>query len=116
MEKATLILQDPPYGTEKLFNALRYASALLAESIQVKVFLLGDAVAAAKKDQKTPQGFYNLASMLKGLAAKGVEVLTCGSCSEAWGLKEEELVAGVRIGRMVELARWSKESDAVLVF
>lgn len=116
MQKATLILQGPPYGTEKLYNALRYATALLAEDVRVKVFLLGDAVAAGKKDQKTPQGYYNLASMLKGLTAKGVEVLACGSCSEARGLQGSDLLAGVRIGHMVDLARWSKESDTVLVF
>lgn len=116
MQKATLILQDPPYGTEKAFNALRYASALLLEGIQLRVFLLGDAVAAAKKDQKTPPGYYNLAKMVNALTAKGVEVLACGSCSEARGLREGELLAGVRIGHMTDLARWSKESDTVLVF
>lgn len=116
MQKATLIVQDPPYGTEKAFNALRYASALLAEGVQVKMFLLGDAVGLAQRDQKTPPGYYNLAKMLSGLTAKGVEVLACESCSEARGLQGEALLGGVRIGRMVELARWSKESDAVLVF
>lgn len=116
MHNVVLIVQDPPYGTERLYNALRYAGALLAEQVQVKVFLLGDAVGAGKKEQKTPQGYYNLASMLKGLAAKGVEVLACGSCSEARGLKENDLLAGVHIGHMLDLARWSKESDTVLVF
>jgi len=116
MQKATLILQDPPYGTERAFNALRYASALLAEDIQVKVFLLGDAVAVAKKEQKTPTGYYNLGRMLADLTAKGAEVLACGSCSEARGLREEDLLAGVRIGRMTQLARWSKQSETVLVF
>lgn len=116
MQKATVIIQDAPYGTEKAFNALRYATALLTEGVQLKVFLLGDAVAAAKKEQKTPTGYYNLARMLADLTAKGVEVLACGSCSEARGLGENDFLTGVRIGRMTQLARWSKESDAVLVF
>lgn len=116
MQKATLIIQDPPYGTEKAFNALRYATALLAEAVQLKVFLLADAVVLAKKGQKTPTGYYNLERMLTGLTAKGVEVLACGSCSEARGLRDDDLLPGVRIGHMTDLARWTKESDSVVMF
>ena len=47
------ILNDPPYGTERSYNGLRFAGALSTrEGEQVKVFLIGDAADCAKKDQK----------------------------------------------------------------
>jgi len=54
----------------------RYASALLGNQVAINVFLLGDGVAVAKRNQKTPTGYYNTASMLSELIAKGVKVKT----------------------------------------
>ncbi len=76
MDKLTIILQDAPYGSEKTYNAFRYASALLANQVTVNLFLLADSVGAAKRGQKTPTGYYNTASMLSELIAKGVKVKT----------------------------------------
>ncbi len=76
MNNLTIIIQDAPYGTEKTYNALRYASALVAHQVAVNVFLLGDGVAVAKRNQKTPTGYYNTANMLSELIAKGVKVKT----------------------------------------
>lgn len=76
MEKLTIILNDPPYGTEKTYNGLRYASALLSTEVQVNLFLLADGVAAARRGQKTPTGYYNVANILSELIAKGVKVKT----------------------------------------
>jgi uncharacterized protein involved in oxidation of intracellular sulfur len=60
-----LIVNDPPYGSERLYNALRLAAALLKdESNRVLVFLMGDAVSGAKAGQKTPDGYYNIERML----------------------------------------------------
>lgn len=76
MNNQTIIIQDAPYGTEKTYNALRYASALVVHQVAVNVFLLGDGVAVAKRNQKTPTGYYNTANMLSELIAKGVKVKT----------------------------------------
>ena len=76
MDKLTIVVQDAPYGSEKAYNALRYASALLAEQMAVNVFLLADGVAVAKCNQKTPTGYYNTANMLSALIAKGAKVET----------------------------------------
>jgi len=76
MERLTIILNDAPYGTEKAYNALRYASALVATSVDVTLFLLADGVLAGKSGQKTPTGYYNTADMLKELISKGVKVKT----------------------------------------
>lgn len=76
MDKLTVVIQDAPYGIEKAYNALRYASALLAHQVAVNVFLLGDGVGVAKHNQKTPTGYYNTADMLSQLIAKGAQVKT----------------------------------------
>lgn len=76
MEKLTIVVQDAPYGSEKAYNALRYASALLANQVAVNLFLLADGVGVAKGRQKTPTGYYNTADMLSQLIAQGVKVKT----------------------------------------
>ena len=119
METLTMILQSPPYGDEKIWNALRLAKALITVTIGMKIniFLLGDAVAAAKKGQKPPEGYYNLEIMLRDLIAQGVAVVACRTCINARGLKAEELVEGARVGTTVgDLAQWVKESPKVLTF
>lgn len=114
----TIIVNDSPYGIEKPWNAFRLASTSRTEEIgmEVKLFLMGDSVTAAKKGQKTPDGYYNMEKMLKGLVNKGVEIMTCGSCIDARGLKAEELVDGVERGTMKILATWIKEADKVVCF
>jgi uncharacterized protein involved in oxidation of intracellular sulfur len=58
--KTLFILNDAPYGTERSYNGLRLAGALSKrESEELKIFLIGDATACAKKGQKVPQGYYN---------------------------------------------------------
>jgi uncharacterized protein involved in oxidation of intracellular sulfur len=58
--KHLLILNDPPYGTERSFNGLRMAHALAKHDPEgeVTVFLMADAVLCAKAGQKTPEGYY----------------------------------------------------------
>ncbi len=114
----TIIVNDAPYGIEKPWNAFRLASTSSTEEIgmNVRLFLMGDSVSAAKKGQKTPNGYYNMEKMLKSLIMNGVEIMTCGSCIDARGLKAEELVDGVERGTMKILATWIKESDKVVCF
>ena len=110
-----LILNDPPYGTERSYNGLRLAKALAAKGAEVTLFLMADAVACAKAGQKVPQGYYNLELMVKSVARKG-NVLLCGTCMDARGLAEEDLAEGTRRSTMAELAEHTMAADQVLVF
>jgi uncharacterized protein involved in oxidation of intracellular sulfur len=94
----TIIANDSPYGLEKPWNAFRLASTATSESIQVKLFLMGDSVTSAKKGQQTPQGYYNMGKMLEALLTKGVKVNVCGTCINARGLDIHEMVEGVERG------------------
>jgi uncharacterized protein involved in oxidation of intracellular sulfur len=116
--KVLFILNDAPYGTERVYNALRLVHALTKRDVpaEVTVFLMADAVLAAKARQKTPDGYYNVERMLKRvLASKGL-VLLCGTCLDARGLVEGELITGVRRSTMDELAEAALGADKVLVF
>jgi uncharacterized protein involved in oxidation of intracellular sulfur len=113
-----LILNDPPYGTERTYNGLRLALALAKSdpAITVTVFLMADAVVAAKSGQKTPDGYYNVARMLKGVLAGKGEVLLCGTCMDARGLTDAEILSGVKRSTMAELATVTASAQKVLVF
>jgi len=116
--KALFILNDPPYGTERTYNALRLANNLSKkdESAEVTVFLLGDAVSAAKAGQQTPNGYYNLERMLKALITRGGKVLLCGTCMDARGLTEKELLEGSRRSTLDQLTELTLAADKLLVF
>lgn len=114
-----LIVNDPPYGSERPYNALRLANALSGrEDVRgVTVFLMADAVAAARRDQKTPEGYYNMERMLKRLLVRqGGEVLLCGTCMDARGIAEADVVEGARRSTMDELAAKTAAADRVLTF
>ncbi|UCC33896.1 MAG: DsrE family protein [Candidatus Bathyarchaeota archaeon] len=119
METITILLQSAPYGEEKIWNALRLARALITATIglNVNIFLTGDAVTTMKKDQKPPQGYYNLGEMLEDLIKRDVKVVACRTCLAARGLTKDELIEGAKVGTTVgDLAKWVKESQKVLAF
>ena len=116
--KTLFILNDPPYGTERCYNALRLAHALVKNDpdAEVSVFLVADAVAAACKGQKTPDGYYNMERMLKRVTVGKGKVLLCGSCMDARGIANDDVMDGARRSTMNELAVATLASDKVLVF
>jgi uncharacterized protein involved in oxidation of intracellular sulfur len=116
--KALLILNGAPYGDERSYNALRLAHALLKRDpdAELTVFLMADAVAAAKANQKTPEGYYNVERMLKRVLAGKGKVLLCGTCMDARGIAESEVLAGAKRSTMDELAEETIAADHTLVF
>lgn len=110
------ILNDAPYGNERAYNALRLAGALAGEADQqVRLFLMADAVGCAKSGQKVPEGYYNIQLMLAKTLRKG-EVALCGTCMDARGLTEADMLDGARRSTLAELAQWTAEADKVLVY
>ncbi len=115
--KTLFILNDAPYGTERPYNALRLAGSLSkVEGEEVKVFLLGDAASCAKSGQKVPEGFYNVQVMLGRVVRNRAEIGVCGTCMDARGIAEAELIEGTHKGTMAELTAWTQWADKVLVF
>lgn len=112
------ISNDPPYGTERVYNGLRLVHALLKHDTgaEITVFLMADAVAAARSGQKTPDGYYNIERMLKRVLTSKGRVLLCGTCMDARGMTEDEVMRGASRSTMEELAEATTSADKVLVF
>lgn len=112
-----LILNDPPYGTERSYNGLRLAGALAKrEGVEVRVFLIGDAVGCAASGQQVPDGFYHLGRMIEASAHRGAEVGCCGTCLDARGMAEERLVPAARRSSLDELTDWVLWADRVITY
>ena len=117
MAKTLLVINDPPYGSERSYSALRLAGTLCrAEGEEVRVFLLGDGVPCAKSGQRVPQGFYNVELMLDRVTRADVPVGVCGTCMDARGVEDRELLAGTHRSTMEDLAAWTQWADKVIVF
>ena len=116
--KILFIINGPPYGSERVYNALRLAHALIKRdgAADVTLFLLADAVLAAKAGQKTPDGYYNVERMLKRALAANGKLLLCGTCMDARGIGDAELIDGARRSTMDELAEATATADKVLIF
>lgn len=115
--KYLFVLNDPAYGAERSYNALRLALNVRKQEpeAEITVFLMGDAVVCAKDGQKTPDGYYNLERMLKPLVGNGA-VLLCGTCMDARGMAETEVMEGSRRSSMDELTGLTLAADKVLIF
>lgn len=77
---------------------------------------MADAVVAARKGQKTPDGYYNMERMLKRVAAGTGAVLLCGTCMDARGMTDDDDINGARRSTMDALADATISADKVLVF
>ena len=111
-----VMINDPPYGTERAYNALRLGRSLLTAGEEVRVVLMGDAVGCALANQKLPDGYYKLDRMIASILSKGGEVGACGTCMEARGLTEEMFVAEARRSGLDELTKWVQWADKVITF
>ena len=74
------------------------------------------AASCAKRNQKVPQGYYNLEVMLRNVERHGGEIGVCGSCMDARGLGDDQVVEGARRSTLQQLADWTAAADKVLVF
>ncbi|GAA5186944.1 DsrE/DsrF/TusD sulfur relay family protein [Ferrimonas gelatinilytica] len=117
MTSILMVAHDSPYGSEKLYNALRIALAMqehAEEPIQLRLFLMSDATVAAIKGQQTPDLSYNIQQMLEILLAQGVPVSLCRTCAEARGLSLDKVIEDVQIGTLVELTHYTLAADKVI--
>jgi len=63
-----------------------------------------------------PQGYYNVADMLGMVVRRGAPVGVCGTCMDARGITDAELVEGVHRGTMAQLTEWHQWAEKVVVF
>lgn len=111
-----LVVNTPPYGSEGPYNALRLADALALRDEHVEVFLMGDGVHTARAGQDPRGAQASLEQMVVDLLEKGVDLLCCGTCCTTRGLDEDDLLPGVRVGTIHDLAGAVARCDKVASF
>jgi uncharacterized protein involved in oxidation of intracellular sulfur len=123
MATFTITVADPAYGTQRFYTVARFALAARHEQHDVNVFLYEDAVGAAKKNQETAdfpgvlqERMPHCGELIAALVRAGVRIKACGICAKERGLAPQEVVDGVEIGSMVDLARWVDAADKVIAF
>jgi Uncharacterized conserved protein involved in intracellular sulfur reduction len=115
--KILLLFNEAPYGSERTYNGLRLAGTLSRQQgVELKLFLIGDAVSCAKSGQKVPSGYYNTETMLGAAIRRGAAVGVCATCTDARGIPDAELTVGACRSSMDELTAWTLEADKVIVF
>jgi tRNA 2-thiouridine synthesizing protein D len=122
MATITVIVGDAPYGKQRVYTALRFSLVALHEGHQANLFLLEDAVFAAKRGQQPPAmpvgeaGMPNCEELLQAAMKEGLTIKACRVCSMERGLQPEQVMEGVEIGSMVDLVNWVVESDRTVFF
>lgn len=113
-----IVIHDAPYGNEKAYNAMRHAMTIQKEhsDVGVRIFLMADAVTCAVKNQITTSGYYNIERMIKSILLNGGEVKLCGTCMDARGFKDIQLLEGTQRSTMSEFTNWVLDSDKVISF
>ena len=111
-----IVVNTAPYGSEGPYSAFRLAEALAPRDAHVEVFLMGDAVHAARAGQDPRGAHASLELMLLGLLERAVDVSCCGTCCITRGLAEDDVVPGVRVETIHDLAAAIARSDKVVSF
>jgi len=123
MAKITVKVSGAPYGSESVYNCLRFVLAALAEGHDVNLFLLGDAVVAAKEGQQTPEfpgllegAMPNVGELLKSAVRQGAKVKACAVCCKQRVITQEDMIEGCEIGSMKDLVNWVVSGDKIVDF
>ena len=81
----------------------------------VNLFLFGEAVTAALKDQ-APKRFPSLSEDLTRMVSKGLIISVCSTCCIGRGIKEEYLLEGAKIGSLTEnFTDFMEEADRLIM-
>lgn len=81
----------------------------------VNLFLFGEAVTAAIKDQ-APKRFPSLSEDLGRMVGKGLNIAVCSTCCLGRGIKEEYLIEGAKVGSLTEdFTDFMEEADRLIM-
>ena len=116
--RTLLILNDPPYGTERVYNGLRLAQALAKHRRGRRRRHLYDGRRGSLRSRrsKDPGRLLQHREDAKRVTAAGGKVLLCGTCMDARGLPADQMIEGAERSTMDALAQETIAADKVLVF
>ena len=105
--KIGIILETKEY--EKAWNAFRFANTALKSGLEVKVFLLGEAVECEQLIHEK----YNVAEQLKTFVEDRGAVLACGTCLKSRNMEGSEACPISTMNDCLEMVVWA---DKVVTF
>ncbi len=112
-----IILNDPPYGTERSYNGIRMALEVAKrDGCEVKMFLLADSVGCAVAGQQVPKGYYQLDRMLDAAGRRGAVIGCCGTCMDARAIGDDQLIPAAHRSSMAEFGGWTEWADKIATF
>jgi sulfur relay (sulfurtransferase) DsrF/TusC family protein len=116
MNSLLVILRKPPYGVINAAEAVRHAGGASGFDYKATLYLIDSGVYTAKKNQETGEsGFTGIGESLE-LLSEEMEIYACQNSLKECGLKEDDLIEGVRIddGKVLEQA--IKDAQSVMIF
>ena len=117
MSKIAMILRRAPYGDINAAEAVRHALGAVSDDMEVSLILVDGGVLLARKGQDdTGTGFTNLETTLKDCTEMGVEVFADNLSLIEHGLKEEDVVDGVKLTDEDAIATILKEAEKTMIF
>ena len=119
VQTVLFIIHAPAYDSERMLSALRLATAIAAqeiETVDLRLFMMSDAVTVGLPNQPAASAGGGLQQMLLELVEHGAQIRLCRTCAQARGIVDLELIPGVTIGTLPELAEWTLAADKVITF
>ena len=114
--KLLLVLNRRPYdGTDITWNALRLCSSSQDAGMDVRIFLMNEAVDLAREGLEKGEE-YDLQGMLLEAISKGAQVKLCRTCITRCGIGIGGLRSEITVATMPELVEWVADSDRTLTF
>jgi Uncharacterized conserved protein involved in intracellular sulfur reduction len=112
-----IILDAGPVTTERTENALQFALAMTRrDDVNVRVFVMGDAVVVARADPGAVDRADGAARTLRSLVMSGAELAVCDASLASRQIANDELIVGATASPMSLLADWALAADRVLAF
>jgi len=114
-----MILNKTPYDkTDTTWNIIRLAQNLLEKKVELRIFLMNDAVDLAKDACRKDEHYeHDLVIELKKLRNHGLILKACGNCKTKCGnFKDEPYYDKSIKGTMYDLSDFIISSDKVLNF
>lgn len=114
-----MILSTKPYdGTDKTWNALRLANNLLEKKVELKIFLINDAIDLAKDAcRKGENDEHDLVIEMKKVINHGAQVKACANSQNKCGQYKNEFYYDSSLkGTIYDLSDWIIISNKVISF
>ena len=116
MDKLLVILRKSPYGTVDAAEAVRHAGAASGFDYKSMLYLIDSGVYSAKKNQDAGNtGFTGLGESLE-LLSDEMEIYVDKDSLNEYGLKEDNLIDGIKIDNGDVLKQALKDSQIVMIY